>query len=69
MRVISASVEENGGQIYEGYIQGGTDTFAARLACVTARPTVTSTTPTWIRTKVRWMKWVRTTLVGNPVTV
>ncbi len=29
---INASVEENGGQIYEGYIQGGTDTFAARLA-------------------------------------
>ena len=29
---INASIEENGGQIYEGYIQGGTDTFAARLA-------------------------------------
>ncbi|MGB0765130.1 MAG: TonB-dependent receptor, partial [Luminiphilus sp.] len=29
---INASVEENGGQIYEGYIQGGSDTFAARLA-------------------------------------
>ena len=25
-------MRENGGQIYEGYIQGGTDTFAARLA-------------------------------------
>jgi len=29
---INASIEENGGQIYEGYIQGGTDTFAARVA-------------------------------------
>ena len=29
---INASIEENGGQIYEGYIQGGGETFAARLA-------------------------------------
>ena len=29
---INASMEENGGQIYDGYVQGGGDTFAARLA-------------------------------------
>ena len=29
---INASIEENGGQIYEGFIQGGTDTLAVRAA-------------------------------------
>ena len=29
---INASIEENGGQIYDAYIQGGSETFAARLA-------------------------------------